>query len=394
MRHATLRFTVAALGLLAACFASPRLLLAADAPAPAAPSATKTLVYVGTYTERKSQGIYAFPFDLATGKAGPAELAAKSDSPSYLVFHPSGRFLIAVNELHGPEAGGVSSFAIDRASGKLTLINRQPSRGSDPCHLALDARGRQVVIANYWGPGLSVLPVAEDGRLGPACAVVPHHGSSADAKREEQPHPHCVAFDAKGERLIAADLGLDQLLVYDVRPDGCLIDAASKPRGTPLHPAAGPRHFAFGAGGRTAYCVNELDCTLTAFTWDGASGTLAEIGHVSALPGPFRDGFSGAEIAVHPSGKFVYTSNRGHDSIAVFALDEKGAPRLVENVSTRGKTPRHFGLDPTGAWLLASNQDSDTIVLFRVDASTGRLTPTGEEVRVPEPVCATFLRLR
>ena len=353
------------------------------------------LVYVGTYTQGKSRGIYVDRLDLGSGSLSPVGSVSGVSNPSFLAIHPNGRFVYAVNETTesgGKKAGAVSAFAIDSATGQLTELNHQSSEGAGPCYIVVDRSGKNVLVANYGGGSVAVLPIHDDGRVGKATAFVQHHGSSVNAERQEAPHAHSINLDRANRFAFAADLGLDKILVYR-------FDAAkgtltpNNPPSASLAPGSGPRHFAFHPSGHYAYVINEINCTVTAFAYDGDRGALKELQTVSTLPGDFQQGYSTAEVQVHPSGKFLYGSNRGHDSIAIFAIDPAtGRLTSAGHQPTGGKTPRNFGIDPTGSYLLAANQDSDTIVVFRIDPQSGQLTPTGSKVDVPMPVCVKFLR--
>ncbi len=351
------------------------------------------LVFIGTYTggTTGSEGIYALTFDDATGALTPRGLAAATASPSFLTISTDRRTVFAVNELEtyeGAPGGSVTSFAVDGRGATLTRINTQPTRGAHPCHLELDRTGRFLAVANYTGGNYAVLPVGGGGRLDPAVAVVAGTGRGPTA-RQEGPHGHAVTFDAANRFLIATDLGLDRVLIYrfDAKT-GAL--APHQPPSVALAAGAGPRHFAFHPNGRQAFVINELDSTITSLAWDAASGAFSTIGTVSTLPAGLKTASTTAEIQVHPSGRFVYGSNRGHDSIAVFSVAPAGTLSLVEIKSTRGRTPRNFTIDPTGRWLLAANQESSTIVVFAIDASTGALTPVGTPVASPTPVSILF----
>ena len=354
-------------------------------------------VYVGTYTRGTGKGIYLFHLDLATGRLQSAGLAAEVANPSFLAVHPGRQFLYAVGEMGnvaGGKAGAVSAFSIDPKTGKLALLNQQVSRGAGPCHLVVDRTGKYVLVANYGGGSVACLPIRADGRLGEATAFVQHQGSSVNPRRQQGPHAHSVNLDAANRFAFVADLGLDKILVYRFDAEGGKL-APHKPPFTGLPPGAGPRHFAFHPNGRYAYVINELNSTVTAFNFRADRGALEPLQTVSTLPGEFRGRNTTAEVQVHPSGKFLYGSNRGHDSIAIFAVDVRtGKLRLVGHQSTGGKTPRNFGLDPTGAYLLAANQTTDNIVVFRIDAKTGKLQATGRSVTVPAPVCVKFIRPR
>lgn len=350
-------------------------------------------VYVGAYTtppQGQAAGIAVFRLDPASGALTHAQTVADVANPSFLALDPREHYLFAVNEL---EEGAVSAFARDPDTGGLTFLNRQPAHGAAPCHLSVDPAGRFVLVANYGGGSLAVLPIERDGSLGAATDVVRHAGASVHPRRQAGPHAHMVAMDPAGQRVLAADLGLDQILVY--RLDGAtgrlVADVGAPP--ARAHPGAGPRHFAFSPDDRYVYVVNELDSTLTAFAYDAARGALRALQTVPTLPDGFRGENSCAEVAVAPSGRFVYGSNRGHDSIAIFAIDAAtGRLTAAGHEATRGRTPRGFGIDPTGAWLLAANQASDTIVSFRLDPATGQLEATGQATETPSPVCVVFSR--
>jgi 6-phosphogluconolactonase len=354
--------------------------------------ADKFLVYIGTYTGTKSKGIYAFRLETATGTLTPAGLVAETESPSFLAIHPNHRFLFAVNEsFTGDKSGGASAYAVDAQSGKLTFLNKQPTGGSGACHLVVDKSGKNLLVANYGGGSVAVLPIQADGRLEKASSFIQHQGSSVNPQRQKGPHAHSINLDAANRFAAVADLGLDKVLLYRFDPaKGSL--APNDPPSASVKPGAGPRHFAFYPQGRYAYVINEIQSTVTAFAYDAARGTLSELQTLSTLPDNFAGTNSTAEVQVHPSGKFLYGSNRGHDSIAVYAINfETGRLSFVEHQSTQGKVPRNFGIDPTGNYLLAANQESDNIAVFRIDPKSGKLTPTGQVVEAPKPVCVKFL---
>lgn len=350
-------------------------------------------IYVGTYTSKTSKGIYVGRLDLATGGLALEGVAGETKNPSFLALHPTHRFLYAVGEISdfaGKRTGAVSAFGIEPKSGRLQMLNQQSSGGAGPCHLVVDQTGRNVLVANYGGGSISVLPIREDGDLGPATAFVQHQGSSVDPRRQQGPHAHSINLDPANRFAFVADLGLDKIMVYRFDAAAGTL-APNDPAWASVAAGSGPRHFAFHPGGHFAYVINELKSTLTAFRYDASRGILDEVQTVSSLPAGPVEGNTTAEVQVHPSGKFVYGSNRGHDSIAVFAVDAAtGQLQLVEHESTQGKTPRNFGVDPTGQFLLACNQGSDTIVGFRIDQQTGALTPTGQKLDVPSPVCVKF----
>jgi 6-phosphogluconolactonase len=361
------------------------------------PAATKPyLVYVGTYTTKQSsKGIYAYWFDTGTGKLKAAGLAAESTDPSFVAVHPSGKYLYAANEVdefEGQKSGAVSAFAIDRRSGALKLLNQIASRGSGPCHVSLDKTGKYVLAANYGGGSVASFPVHEDGSLGEAAGFAQHSGSSADKERQERPHAHWIGTSPDNRFALAADLGLDEVLVYQFDAGTGTLSANSPPYAR-ANPGAGPRHFAFHPNGKFAYLLTEMESAVTVFRYKAQNGSLSVLQTISTLRNDYSGPKEAAELVVHPSGKFLYASNRaGVDSVTAFSIDgAKGTLKLIGEFPTMGKTPRNFAIDPTGRFLLAANQESSNVVVFRIDATTGRLTPTGEVVEVPAPVCVTFV---
>jgi 6-phosphogluconolactonase len=358
-----------------------------------APVQTRTehLVYIGTYTGETSKGIYAFRFDDTSGGLTPLGLVVETPSPSFLTASANGRFVFAVNELQtfeGAASGSVTSFAVDPATAKLTQISVQPSRGTGPCHLALDRTGRYLAVANYGGGNFALFPVGADGRLQPATTVVAGEGS--DPSRPVTRLGHMVAFDATNRFLVTSDKGLDKLLVFRFDASTGTL-TPNQPASASLPTRTGPRHFAFHPNGRWLFSIGEQAATITTFSWDDRSGSLTASGSVSTRPADVTTG-STAEIAVHPSGRFVYGSNRGHDSIAVFSVDQStGALTLVEHELTRGRTPRNFAIDPTGRWIIAGNQQSGTLAVFSIDQNTGALSPVGGLTTVGAPVSVLFM---
>ncbi len=351
-------------------------------------------LYVGTYTSGKSEGIYIYNMNVSSGQLKYFNTVKRVIDPSFLAVDRKRRFLYAVNELGefgGKPGGALSAFSIDQKTGDLNLLNQQPSLGGAPCHVAVDATGRFVLVANYTGGNVSVLPVKPDGSLGTAIEMVQHQGSSANKERQEAPHAHCVVLDRSNRYAFVADLGLDKVMIYLFDAKAGKLMPARQPWAQ-LKPGAGPRHFIFHPNGRYAYVINELDSTLTAFSYDAVNGTLRSMQTVSALPGGFSGNNDCADLHVSPSGKFLYGSNRGHNSIVVFAINERtGKLTYLEHTATQGKTPRNFAVDPTGRFLLVANQESDTVVTLRIDPVTGRLKPTGHMAEVPTPVCLRFL---
>jgi len=362
------------------------------------------LVYIGTYTETirfgsgkilegKGEGIYIYRMDQSSGAL---ELLGKSTgimNPSYLAFGPTQLFLYAVNELkshEGEPIGTVSAFRVDPNTGELGFLNKRLTRGNDPCHVLVDKQGRCVFVANFMSGSVCVLPVLGDGSLGEASDFIQHEGSSIDPVRQRGPHAHSVTLDQANRFAFVPDLGLDRIMIYEF--DGQ--HGKLKPHRAPwitMKPGAGPRHMAFHPSGRFAYLINELDSTLEALSYDASTGTFRELQIVSTLPQGFSGKSACGDVQVSSSGEFVYGSNRGHDSVVVYKIDQHtGRLTYIGHESTQGKTPRHFGIDPSGTFLLAANQDTDTIVTFRIDLHTGGLTPTGYVTLVPTPVCVKF----
>jgi 6-phosphogluconolactonase len=382
-------------------FAALLFLVAATLSAPAQektkpPAPKRYFAYIGTYTEKtKSKGIYAFRFDDASGKLNLIGVVAETLNPSFLALHPSGKYLYAVNETSKfgeEESGSVSAFSIDRKMGKLTLLNQVASRGAGPCHISLDKTGRYVLVANYDSGTVAVFPVENDGQLGKYTGFAKHTGHSVNKERQEGPHAHWIATSPDNEYLLAADLGIDRILVSKFHlPDGAFTPNKSSSSAR-LKAGAGPRHAAFSSSGKFFYVASELNSTVTAYSYGARDGTLHELQVISTLPKDFSGANEVAEIAVHPSGRFLYVSNRGRDSFAVFSIDpRKGTLKPVADIATQGKTPRNFAIDPSGKFLLAANQESNDIVVFNIDPSTGVLTLTGQIVEVPAPVCIVFL---
>jgi 6-phosphogluconolactonase len=370
--------------------------LASSVLAAAEPAQQTYLGYVGTYTDHGSKGIYAFRFDSSTGKLTSLGLAAEAVEPSFLAIDPSGRFLYAANETanyNGQPTGAVSAFAIQPDTGKLSLLNQVSSRDEGPAHITLDRTGKYALVSNYALGSVAVFPVLKDGRLGEATSFVRHKGSSVNSQRQAGPHAHAAALSPDNRFAVVADLGLDQLLVYSF--DAAKGTLGAQPQIVRASAGAGPRHLVFSSDGRFLYVINELQSTVAAYSYDATTGALHELQTISTLPKSFSGNSTGAEIEIHPSGKFLFASNRGHDSIAVFAIDShEGTLTPVETDSTSGKTPRSFAIDPTGSWLLAANQDSDNIVVFRVDQKTSQLRSTGETLQLQSPVCLTFVALQ
>ncbi len=346
--------------------------------------AARLRAYVGTYSDGQREGIFVFDWD---GGDSPQLRSAVAGlpNPSFLALHPAGRFLYVVSET---DDGAVSAFAVDADAGTLRFLNQQSSAGRGPCHLTVDAAGRFVLVANYAGGSAAVLPIRADGALAPACDVVQHHGTSAHPQRQAGPHPHSVTLDPANRFALIADLGLDRVMIYRFdAARGSLV--AHTPPFVPLRAGAGPRHFAFHPNGRYAYVINELDNTIAVFDYDPSAGALREKQIVAALPAGYVNESFCADIHVVPAGRFLYASNRGHDSLVGFAIAGDGCLQDPWHTPTGGRWPRNFALDPSGCHLWVANQHSDTITCFLVDAASGRLTLTGQ-LSVPQPACIVF----
>jgi 6-phosphogluconolactonase len=354
------------------------------------------LVYFGTYTGQTSRGIYSARFDTDTGLLSQPQLAIESRNPSFLAVHPSGRFLYAVNEngeFGNKHEGSVSAYAIGPKSGTLTFLNDQPSGGTYPCHLSIDPKGKCVLVANYGSGSVAAFGVDKRGQFNGAKSVSQHQGSSVDPQRQAGPHAHFITMDPGNRYALACDLGLDKVLIYSAKPSLPSL-APTQAYGAPGARGAGPRHLVFHPAGKWVFLVNEMGCTVSSFSYDARQGLLsAELQSVSTIPAGSNTPNSCAEIQIHPTGKFLYASNRGHDSIAAFSVASSTRRlALIGCFPSGGKTPRHFTLDPSGKWLIAENQDSDTVVVHQVDIGTGRLRPTGQVVSVGKPVCAVFVK--
>ncbi len=357
-------------------------------------SSRRVPIYVGTYTDGASRGIYRFDFDTLSGAVTSAVVAAESRNPSFLALHPNGTVLYAVNEMAdfgGANAGAVSAFSIDQASGALALMNQQSSAGADPCHLAVDSRGRNLLVANYSGGSVAVLPLAADGSLRAAASVRRPPGNGPDKSRQEGPHAHAIVLDRAERFAFEADLGADRIYAYRFDAAAGRLEP-NDPAAVALEPGSGPRHLVWHPSGQYLYAINELRSTVTVFRYDASRGALSEMQTVTTLPAGFTGKNTAAEIAVNEDGegRFLYASNRGNDSLAVFAIDARsGTLTPAGHIPTGGRTPRHFVLDRSGRWLLVANQDSDSIVIFHIDLATGRPSPAGR-VRVPKPACVLF----
>ncbi len=364
------------------------LLLAASgraaAPATSAPK-QEFFVFYGSPNSSRTDGISLGRFDAASGKLTAPTLAAQAGGPSFVALAPDGKHLYACFE----STNEVGAYAIDAATGELRLLNVQPAGGGGPCHLSLDRSGKFALVANYNGGSVAVFPIMSNGTLGPRTGFDQHTGKGPNADRQEGPHAHGIITDPSNRFALCADLGNDTIHLYrfDARA-GTLAPHAT----TKLAPGAGPRHVLFSPNGKALYCLNELDGTLTTFDWDAEKGALTNPTTVRNLPAGFTAFNKNAELQLHPNGKFLYASARGHDAIAVFAVDAATSRlTLVQDAPTGAKTPRFFGFDPTGKWILCGNQDSNTVTVFKADAATGKLTIVGDPVTAPAPICMVFL---
>lgn len=343
-------------------------------------------IYIGTYTKPEgSRGIYEVSFDTQNGRLGEPALAAEVENPSFLTLSKSGGNLYAVSEIGGAEGGRVVAWRV-LESGKLERLNDRATGGNGPCHLSLAPDGGTLVVANYGGGSVASFGVEDDGSLSERISFHQHHGGSIDPKRQKEPHAHSVNFSPDGRFVYAADLGTDRIYRYGIAARGAVSPAGE----TRVEPGSGPRHFTFRPDGAFAYVINELTRTVTAFR-AGDDGSLDSFQTIGTLPDDAAPAGSTAEVLAHPSGRFLYGSNRGHDSIAVFRIDrEAGTLTRVENEPVRGKIPRGFVLSPDGRWLLAAGQQSGTIAVFAIDQESGELDFAGSEIRVESPVCLRF----
>lgn len=350
----------------------------------------QTLLFAGTYTKNlgfvngTAKGISTFRIDTHSGELQFVTETGGIESPSFLAIHPNHKFLYAVNE----SSGFVSSFKLDNLSGQLSLLNQQSSHGASPCFITTDETGKLILVANYSSGNVVVYPIGSDGKLGEASDNIQHSGSGPDKSRQEGPHAHSIWIDSSNCYALACDLGLDKVFVYRLDLANCKLLPHSE---AIVHPGAGPRHLDFHPNRRFVYVINEIDGTMSTFNWNKERGSLVEIQAISTLPEGITGPKSCADVHVHSSGKFVYGSNRGHDSIVIYAIDEiTGILTLIGHESTQGKSPRNFAIDPTNQFLLVANQDSGNIVTFRIDSQTGKLTYLNT-TQTPTPVCLKFL---
>lgn len=349
------------------------------------------IMYVGTYSVRGSEGVYVFSFDRKAGTMQPVQSVSNAKSPSFLALHPSGRYLYSVNE-GADKTGGVSSYAVAKKTGKLTYLNSQPSRGRNACYVSIDHTGKTAFVANYTSGSLGVLPINTDGTLLAPTDSVQYSGSSANTKRQEGPHIHSAIIGSGNRFLYVADLGTDTLHILTVDPKMSTVTPAKMPF-VAVKPGSGPRHFALHPNGKYAYLVEELISSVAVFSRNPKTGSLTLLQDgVSALPSGFSGDNTSADIHIDPSGKFLYQSNRGANTLAIFAIGTDGMLTKVADQPVEGKTPRNFLIDPKGEFVFVANQDSDTITIFRRDKQSGKLTYTGNSVSVPAPVCVIMAK--
>ena len=353
---------------------------------------TRALVCFGSYSTPDKESVHLFQLNLQDGSLKKLNAVDGLSNPSFLKIHPNGKYLYTVNEVStfdGKKSGGVTAFALDVNGGKLNKINQQPSGDTGPCHLTVDATGKYVLVAHYGGGSTSVLPIKKDGSVGAVVSQIKHKGSSVHS-RQKAPHAHAVHVGPNNKFAFAPDLGIDKVLVFSFDENTGAI-AETKFDGAKLEPGSGPRHFGFHPDGKFAYVINEIKQTVTAFRYNAKRGRLRTLQTLSTVPHPV-DGNSTAEVLVHPTGQFLYGSNRGHNSIAMFRINKKnGKLTALGHESTRGSTPRNFGIDPTGQFLLAANQQSDNVAVFRINQDTGKLKFTGNEIKLSKPVCVRMI---
>ena len=352
----------------------------------------RALVCFGSYSTPDKESVHLFQLNLQDGSLKKLNAVDGLTNPSFLKIHPNGKYLYTVNEVStfdGKKSGGVTAFALDVNGGKLNKINQQSSGDTGPCHLTVDATGKYVLVAHYGGGSTSVLPIKIDGSVGAVVSQIKHKGSSVHS-RQKAPHAHAVHVGPNNKFAFAPDLGIDKVLVFSFDEKTGAI-AETKFDGANLEPGSGPRHFGFHPDGKFAYVINEIKQTVTAFRYNAKRGRLRTLQTLSTVPHPV-DGNSTAEVLVHPTGQFLYGSNRGHNSIAMFRINEKnGKLTALGHESTRGSTPRNFGIDPTGQFLLAANQQSDNVAVFRINQDTGKLKFTGNEIKLSKPVCVRMI---
>ncbi|MBP1995665.1 lactonase family protein [Paenibacillus eucommiae] len=349
---------------------------------------TNILVYVGCYTHESPNGLNLFSMDLNSGELSSLNHGIEQTNASYIAIDSNRMRLYAVSEI---EEGAVFSYKIDPATGHLTFLNQQPTYGGAPCHLSIDQTGSCVYVANYSKGNVCVYPIQEDGSLAEASDIHQHEGQSLDEDRQEKAHAHMISPDFNNRFAVAADLGLDQLVIYDMDVAGKKLIAHKEVH---IQAGAGPRHFAFRQDGSFLYAVNELNSTVTVLAYDAEQGNAATIQTVTTIPRDYDAVNYCADIHLSKDGSFLYASNRGHDSLAAYSIDkDQGTLTPIGHYSTLGKTPRNFVLTPDGEYVLVANQETDDIVVFKLDKATGELTDTGHRAQVSRPICVKLLEI-
>jgi 6-phosphogluconolactonase len=348
-------------------------------------------VYFGSHSEGPGIGFSLAHFDTDTGVLTKPQFLIEAVQPAFFIIHPDGKHLYTNNS---GSPGGISAYEIDRSNGHLKLLNKKPASGGDPSFISVDKTGKYVLAANYQGGNIEVYAIQPDGSIGERTAFVQHTGSSINPQRQTHPFAHSIVTDPTNRFVLVPDLGIDKVMIYRFDEKTGKLEA-NDPPSVSIKPGSGPRHIRFHPDGKHVYLISEIASTITAFNWDSQKGTLSEFQTVSTLPEGFTGTSTCAELEIHPNGKFIYGSNRGHDSIAVFAIDQaSGKLSLVQHISSAGKTPRNFAFDPTGKWILCTNHGSNNAVVFKVDPTTGKLTQQGEPVEVPSPFCERFLPVK
>lgn len=358
-------------------------------------SSPKEIAYIGTYSTRDSKGIYVFDFDRATGQLKALQTVTEGKSPNFLALHPNGKLLYAIYSegtlADNPAGGSVMSFRIDPKTGFLTRLNEQSSEGRGPAHLSIDPKGKFAFVSNYGGGNLAIYPIQKDGSLGKASDFIQHEGSSTHPSRQKQPHVHSATPSLDGKFVYVSDLGTDKVMIYEVTKEGKLKSAGF---GSST-PSSGPRHFAIHPNGKFGFSAEELSSTIVSYAINTSTGALSPLERVNMLPTNFSETNSAADIHVSPDGKHLYASNRGHESLVIFSIDQKsGKLTLVGHESTKGKHPRNFYVDKKGDFVFVANMNTDNVVLYKRDGASGKLTPTGEELSIPAPVSIEILKLK
>jgi 6-phosphogluconolactonase len=352
-------------------------------------------VYFGTASKGPGKGFSLSLFDTNTGNLSTPKLNIEAVSPAFFAIDKNGEYLYTTNEVDAMKdqpGGAISAYKIDQGTGNLTLLNQQPSGGAGPCHISLDAAGKYVFVANYNGGNFSVYSIEKDGKLGKQTAFMQHSGSSVHPQRQTKPHTHCIKSDPSNRFVLVTDLGTDKLFVYRFNQKNGSIQPNNPPYSSPA-PGSGPRHFAFHTSGKWVYLLNELSSSVTVYAWENNKGQLTELQTLGTLPTDFNGTNTAAEIAVHPNGKFLYCTNRGHNSIALFSIDTNtGKIEFVERYSSQGKIPRNFCIDPSAKWMIVTNHGTNNAAVFKIDPETGKLTYTENSVTVPNPFCIQFLK--